>query len=89
MSLNLSKKLAPKFSASLLVSSFFNETSIIFFFELTSNPIICFFEFFTLIKSDINEYSKLEIYFLNEEILNFSSTNRTRFDEFFFDIFFL
>ena len=46
--------------------------------------MMLFFKSFTLRRSEINEYSMPKICFFKLEILNFSSTNKTRFDEFFF-----
>ena len=47
-----------------------------------SNSIILFLRSFDLSKSDINENSVPETCFLKLEILNFSSTNKTRLEFF-------
>ena len=66
-----------------LVRFFFKETSIIFFLEFISKFIIFFLRSFVFNKSEIKVNSEPKIYFLKLEILNFSSTNKTRLVAFF------
>ena len=63
--------------------SFLMEAKNIVFFELISKTSKSFFKSLFFNKSEIYENSEFEIYFFNPLILNFSSTNKTRFDEIF------
>ena len=63
--------------------SFLIETKNIVFFELISKTSKSFFKSLFFNRSEIYENSEFEIYFFNPLILNFSSTNKTRFDEIF------
>ena len=58
------------------------------FFELISKVSIFFFKSLDLNKSEIYKNSFDEICFFNPLILNFSSTNKIRFDIIFFGVFF-
>ena len=60
--------------------SFFSDIKNIVFFELTSKKSRSFFKSLVFNKSEIYENSVFEIYFFNPLILNFSSTNKTRFN---------
>ena len=53
------------------------EINITFFFELISKITIFFLRSVVFNRSEINEYSELEICFFSLEILNFSSTKKT------------
>ena len=64
--------------------SFLMETKNIVFFEFISKKSKSFFKSLVFNKSEIYENSEFEISFFNPLILNFSSTKRTRLDEFFF-----
>ena len=58
----------------------------IVFFELISKTSKSFFKLLFFIKSEMYENSEFEICFFNPLILNFSSTNKTRFVKTFFKL---
>ena len=68
--------------------SFFMDAKNIVFFELISKTSKSFFKSLFFNKSEIYKNSEFEICFFNALILNFSSTNKTRFDEFFLRYYF-
>ena len=76
--------MAPKFSISEVLIFFLMDTKNIVFLELISKTSKSFFKSAFFNKSKIYENSEFERYFFNLLILNFSSTNKTRFDEIFF-----
>ena len=69
--------------------SFLIDTKIIFFFELMSKSSIFFLISLVFIKSEMKEYSPFERCFFKPIILNFSSINRTTFEELLFKLLFL
>ena len=72
-----------------MLISFLIDTKNIVFFELISKTSKFFFKSTFFNKSEMYENSEFEISFFNPLILNFSSTNKTRFDEDFFGLLFL
>ncbi len=62
------------------------DTKNIVFFELILKNSKSFFKSLVFNKSEIYKNSDFEIFFFKPAILNFSSTNKTRFDKSFFDL---
>ena len=65
--------------------SFLIEIKNIVFFELISKKSKSFFKSLVFNKSEMYKNSLFEICFFKPLILNFSSTNKTRFDDAFFE----
>ena len=80
------ENLGAKFSISEVLKSFLMDTKNIVFFELISKTSKSFFESTFFNKSEIYVNSEFEKCFFNPLILNFSSTNKTRFDKIFFEL---
>ena len=66
--------------------SFLIDTKNTVFFELISKTSKSFFRSLFFYKSEMYKNSEFEIYFFNPLILNFSSTNKTRFDDALFEL---
>ena len=73
--------MAPRLSISEVFKSFLIETKNIVFFELISKKSKSFFKSLVFNKSEMYKNSLFKICFFKPLILNFSSTNKTRFDD--------